>query len=106
MRRQGFFKLTVLITFVAPLLASVDVGIAQGVLTNRPARLPAARRSDPIESQPTQSRTDLIQKIKETRAGAEKLLGLHENHRQRSLEEYERRRELYDQGLIARNEVF
>ena len=47
----------------------------------------------------------MIQKVKETRAGAERLLRLHENDRQRSLEECERRRELYDQGLIARNDA-
>jgi hypothetical protein len=47
----------------------------------------------------------VIQKVKETRAGAERLLRLHENDRQRSLEECERRRELYDQGLIARNDA-
>ena len=47
----------------------------------------------------------MIQKVKETRAGAERLLRLHENDRQRSLEECERRRELYDQGLIAHNDA-
>jgi len=47
----------------------------------------------------------VIQKVKETRAGAERLLRLHENDRQRSLEECERRRELYDQGLIAHNDA-
>jgi hypothetical protein len=43
--------------------------------------------------------------MRETREGAEKLLALHETARQRSEEEYERRRELYYQGLIARNDV-
>jgi hypothetical protein len=104
MRRGVFFKLRVLVTLVAP-LASVDIGIAQDHLTTKPARSPATRRADPAELELTRSRTDVIQKIKETRAGTEKLLGLHENDRHRSLEEYERRREHYVQGLIARNEV-
>jgi hypothetical protein len=51
------------------------------------------------------ARTEVIQKMRETREGAEKLLALHESARQRSAVEYERRRELYYQGLIARNEV-
>ena len=105
MRRGLFFKLTVLVTFVAPLLASVDIGIAQDNLTNRPAPSPSSRRADPGESELTKSRTDVIQKVKETRAGAERLLRLHENDRQRSLEECERCRELYDQGLIAHNDA-
>ena len=50
-------------------------------------------------------RTDVIEKMRETRAGAEKLLALHENERDRRAKEYHRRRELYDQGLIARNDV-
>lgn len=53
----------------------------------------------------SRARTDLIQKIKETRAGAEKLLALHESERERALERYERLRELYYQGLIARDDV-
>ena len=50
-------------------------------------------------------RAEVIEKLKETRAGAEKLLALHENERQRRAEEYHQRRELYNQGLIARNDV-
>src|SRR4030095_16468642 len=40
------------------------------------------------------SRSDVIQKIKETRAQAEKLLALHEAQRLQALEEYNRRRDL------------
>jgi hypothetical protein len=57
------------------------------------------------ESELTRSRSDVIQKIKETRAGVEKLLALHETERQRLLEEYHRRRELYNQGLMTREDV-
>ena len=83
----------------------VDAGIAQDNLKNRPARPSASRRVGPTESELTRARSDVIQKIKETRAGAEKLLALHESERQRALERYERQRELYYQGLIARNDV-
>ena len=105
MIRGQFFKITVLVTLVGPPLASADVGIAQDNLANKPTRSPANRRAALGESDLARSRTDLIQKIKETRAGAKKLLDFHENDRQRSFEEYERRRQLYNQGLIAHNDV-
>ena len=83
----------------------LDAGIAQDNLKNKPARPSASRRVGPTESELTRARSDVIQKIKETRAGAEKLLALHETERQRALERYEQQRELYYQGLIARNDV-
>ena len=63
------------------------------------------RRNVPAEAELSRSRTDVIQKIKETRAGAERLLALHEAERQRLAEQYQRQRELYHQGLISRSEV-
>jgi len=83
----------------------VDAGIAQDNLKNRPARPSTNRQVGPTESELTRARSDVIQKIKETRAGAEKLLTLHESERQRALERYEQQRDLYYQGLIARNDV-
>jgi hypothetical protein len=65
----------------------------------------ASRRVGPVEADLARARADVIEKIKETRAGAEKLLALHEAERQRLIAEYQRRRELYQQGLIARNDV-
>jgi hypothetical protein len=96
-------KFTNLIVFTATLLLSVNVFSENQ--KNSSSRTPASRRTRPADSELTRSRNDVIQKIKETRAGAEKLLALHEAERQRVLEEYDRRRELYYQGLIARNEV-
>ena len=64
-----------------------------------------APRGNSSESELTRARNEVLQKMRETREGAEKLLALHETARQRSAEEYERRRELYYQGLIARNDV-
>jgi hypothetical protein len=62
-------------------------------------------RANSTDAELVRARNDVIQKMKETREGAEKLLAVHERERQRSAEEYERRRELYRQGLIARNDV-
>jgi len=93
------------VTFIAALLLYLGATSAQENHKSSPLRTPGNRRVGPTESELTRSRADVIQKIKETRAGAAKLLALHETERQRLLEEYNRRRELYYQGLIARNEV-
>jgi len=68
-------------------------------------KAPSSRRAAASESELTRVRAEVIQKIKETRAGAEKLLTLHETERLRIAEVYEQRREQYYMGLIARNEV-
>jgi len=85
---------------IAILLTCGRAGFAQ---ENRRA-LPI-RRSAASESELTRARTDVIQKIKDTRAGAEKLLTLHETERVRLAEVYEQRREQYYMGLLSRNEV-
>jgi hypothetical protein len=66
---------------------------------------PSTRRTTATDSELTRARTDVMEKFKETRAGAEKLLALHENQRGQLAEQYEQRREQYYQGLIARSEV-
>jgi len=64
-----------------------------------------SQRQPAVDTELARSRTEVLQKTKETRAGAEKLLALHEADLKRITEEYERRRELYYQGLISRNDV-
>ena len=76
-----------------------------GAADEQPRNSSVTRRASSSESELTRARSDVIQKMRETREGAEKLLALHEAERQRAADEYERRRELYYQGLIARNEV-
>ena len=68
-------------------------------------RAPSLRRAGASDAELARARSDVIQKIKETRAGAEKLLRLHEAERIRLLEQYEQRREQYYSGLIARSDV-
>ncbi|MGN6732832.1 MAG: hypothetical protein ACTHMB_12805 [Candidatus Binatia bacterium] len=76
-----------------------------GAADERSHNASIAPRGNSSESELTRARNEVLQKMRETREGAEKLLALHETARQRSEEEYERRRELYYQGLIARNDV-
>jgi hypothetical protein len=83
---------------------SVASAIAQDS-KSKPNRAPANRKTTPADSELSRSRSDVLQKIKETRGGAEKLLALHEAERQRAEERYEQRKDLYYKGLISRNEV-
>ena len=88
--------------FIVLLLSSHSPGEAADERLSNTSLVPRANSS---ESELARARNEVLQKMREAREGAEKLLVLHETARQRSAEEYERRRELYYQGLIARNEV-
>ena len=87
--------------FVLVLLLHSPAGLAG----EGPRSASGTPRGNSSESELTRARNEVVQKMRETREGAEKLLALHEIARQRSAEEYEQRRELYYQGLISRNEV-
>lgn len=97
-----FWRLSVLLCW---LLASL-LGFVPGAERDRVLAQPRSGATRiPSESDLSRSRAEVIQKLKETRIGAEKLLALHEAERLRLVEEYQRRRELHHQGLISRNEV-
>lgn len=82
------------------------LGNAQELIKSAPAGSLSARGSRlPNASELSKARRDVIEKTKETRARLEKLLVLHETERRRRASEYERHREYYSMGLIARNEV-
>jgi hypothetical protein len=86
------------------LIALLLGAVARGSLAEEKSGS-VSRRVNSTDVELTRARNDVLQKMKETREGAEKLLALHESEQQRFTEEYERRRELYRQGLIARNDV-
>ena len=92
-------------TTILAVALSVDDAGAQSSARSAQSRSSARPSTGVSDSELARSRGEVIQKIKETRAGAEKLLALHESERQRRAEQYQRQRELYHQGLIARNEV-
>ncbi len=94
-----------LAVLVATLLLSSHLGNAQEWGKRAPVRSTLSRRINPSESELLKARADVIEKINDTRAGAEKLLALHETERQRRADDYQQRRDLYSKGLIARNEV-
>jgi len=99
-----FLKLTTLAT-VSALTLTGEIAVAQQPKAHNQLRSGLSRRVSPPDAELSRSRTEVIQKMKDTRVGAEKLLTLHEAERQRIAEEYERRRELYHQGLIAQSDV-
>ncbi len=99
-----FLKLTSLAT-VTVLAFAGEIARGQEPKDNDQLRSGLSRRLSSPEAELSHFRADVIQKIKETRSGAEKVLMLHETERQRIAVEYERRRKLYHQGLIARNDV-
>lgn len=68
-------------------------------------RPPPARRATAVDAELARLRADVLEKMKESRASAEKLMALHEEEKKKMSEEYERRMELYRQGLISRIEL-
>ena len=69
---------------------------------NRSRPAPRAGAADP---EIARLRADVLEKMKESNAGAQKLLAIHEEEKKRVYDAYLQRRELYHQGLISRVEV-
>ena len=78
---------------------------AQNSGTPAPHGTSASRISRSTTTDLDQLRVDAIAKMKESRARYDKLLSLYEEQKQRLTEDFEKRRALYRQGLIARDEV-
>jgi hypothetical protein len=72
-------------------------------LTKTAARSPA--RAVISDAELVRLRAEVLQKMKESRSGAEKLISLREEELKNLQEEYSKRRELYNQGLISRIEL-
>jgi len=112
-RLERMFKLTdskmcpCRVSLLATLWAAALLLAAGGLSAEEPAK-PAPSRSAAVQRpasgdrELTRLRADLIDKMKESHASAEKLLALHEEQKKKVSDEYARRRLLYDQGLISR----
>jgi hypothetical protein len=70
---------------------------------------PSTKRSvssrNTVDAELAKLRAEVIERMKESRASAEKLLALHEEEKNRLTIEYQRRLVYYNQGLISRSEV-
>jgi hypothetical protein len=78
-------------------------GSAQDTGKRAPSR--ASSRAVSSDSELARLRADVIEKMKESRASAEKVLAIHEQQSASLKQVYEDRRELYRQGLISRAEL-
>jgi hypothetical protein len=70
-----------------------------------PKRVSVSNKATAGDRELARLRADLLEKMKESRVSSEKLLALHEEQKNKIGEEYQRRRALYDQGLISRAEL-
>ena len=68
-------------------------------------RSPSYRKTNSVDAELARLRAEVIEKMKESRASAEKLLAIHEEEKTKLTTEYQRRREYYSQGLISRAEL-
>ncbi|MGH7784082.1 MAG: hypothetical protein ACREO5_09625 [Candidatus Binatia bacterium] len=96
---MSFFGHMVTVTITGVVLILPSTGRTQS--RNATARSTPSRAA-PSDAELVRLRADVMQKMKESRAGAEKLIALREEEIKKLQEEYEKRRELYSQGLIAR----
>ena len=98
--RTGFYSVFIagalVFALAAPMLAQ-DNG--------KRTALKAVSRRTTGDSELARLRAEVIEKMKESRASAEKLLAIHEDQVKALKDAYEQRRELYQQGLISRAEL-
>jgi hypothetical protein len=101
-RIKGVKNISLLCAVFVLLLAPFDghPQERQKSTTKRPAS-----SSNAVDAELAKLRAEVIERMKESRASAEKLLALHEEEKNRLTIEYQRRREYYNQGLISRAEV-
>ena len=100
-----FLKPWSCLTCAVTLLLCSDIAGSQESQRDPSGRTPPSRRADLNESDLRRLRTDVIEKMKEARASAQKLQEIHEIEQKELSNDYEKQRELYRDGLIARDDV-
>jgi hypothetical protein len=94
-----------------PPLLLVTVLVLPGWLGTALAQTKKPRQTSPIsrdaaaDAELARMRADVIQKMRDSRVGAEKLVALREEEVKKLTEEYKKLREFYHQGLISRAEL-
>lgn len=84
------------------LLVWIGTVLGQGNSTRGASSIPRGAAAD---AELARLRADLLQKMRDLRAGAEKLIGLREEQVKKLTEEYGKRRQFYDDGLISKAEL-
>lgn len=104
-KRRSYLERLVLSLFVLALPFVAGSLNAQEAPKSEPKRASAPKKVTAGDRELARLRADLIEKMKESRASAEKLLALHEEQKRKASDEYERRRVLYNEGVISRVEL-
>jgi hypothetical protein len=90
--------------FLLAVLGSFGAEAQQEAMPQRPRRAVSASTSS-VNADLARMRADAMAKMKESRDRNNQLLSLYEEEKKRLTDDFEKRRELYQQGLIARAEV-
>jgi hypothetical protein len=102
--RTGLKYMGAVITACSLLFLPLD-GHSQEKQNPSVRRSAANRKTSPADAELARLRAEVIEKMKESHASAEKLLELHEEEKAKLTIEYQRRQEFYRQGLISRSEL-
>ena len=86
-------------------LPAASAQTAQESGNQAPRRLSTFRSDSGANAELARLRLDAIDKMKESRVRYDQLLSLYEEEKKRLSEDFEKRKQLYQQGLIARAEV-
>jgi hypothetical protein len=80
----------------------VDSALGQANKTRQTSNISRGAAAD---AELARLRADVLQKMRDLRAGTEKLIALREKEVKKLTEEYEKRRQFYDQRLISKTEL-
>ena len=97
---QRTLPLILLTLLVLPVWVGTAVG--QG---NRSRQTSSHPRGPAADDELARLRADVLQKMRDSRAGAEKLIALREEQAKKLTEEYGKRRQFYHEGLISKAEL-
>jgi hypothetical protein len=99
-----FSQCTASLVLLTLLVLPAWVGSALGQ-AHKTRQISKISRGAVADAELARLRADVIQKMRDSRAGAEKLIALREKEVAKLTEEYGKRRQFYDQGLISKAEL-
>jgi hypothetical protein len=102
---MSFYQRTAPLILVILLVLPAWIGGGALGQANKARQTSSISRAAELDGELARMRADLIQKMKDSRAGAEKLIALREEEVKKLTEDYGKRRQFYHQGLISRSEL-
>ncbi|HYQ96871.1 MAG TPA: hypothetical protein VEO92_00775, partial [Candidatus Nitrosocosmicus sp.] len=101
---MSFSKRTALLVLVILLVLPAWIGAAFGQ-ANKSRQTSTIPPGPAPDAELARLRADVLQKMRDSRAGAEKLIALREEQAKKLTEEYGKRRQFYHEGLISKAEL-